>query len=411
MVKPGYKQTEIGVIPEDWECCNIEQYGQIYGGGTPSTNIPKYWDGAIAWCTPSDITKTAGKYISKTDRTITIDGLNNSAATLMPNNSILLCTRATIGELKLCSIPMTTNQGFKNIILNGENSPDFLYYLLQIKKDDMYALAIGSTFLELSKTNLCKIALQRPPFPEQQKIATALSDIDALITNLEKLIAKKKAIKQGAMQELLTGKRRLKGFRGDWHDIAIGSFADVYAGGTPSTANPAYWGGDIPWMSSGELNKKVVSFVQGRITQAGLENSSTRIIPAHCVLIGLAGQGKTRGTAAYNTISLCTNQSIAAILPNPSEFDSKFLYYYMDTQYKALRELSDGGGGRGGLTKKLIEEFSVRIPVDLEEQVAIASVFTDIDYEIEKLEKELNKYRGIKSGMMSELLTGRIRLV
>lgn len=411
MVKPGYKQTEIGVIPEDWECCNIEQYGQIYGGGTPSTNIPKYWDGAIAWCTPSDITKTAGKYISKTDRTITIDGLNNSAATLMPNNSILLCTRATIGELKLCSIPMTTNQGFKNIILNGENSPDFLYYLLQIKKDDMYALAIGSTFLELSKTNLCKIALQRPPFPEQQKIATALSDIDALITNLEKLIAKKKAIKQGAMQELLTGKRRLKGFRGDWHDIAIGSFADVYAGGTPSTANPAYWDGDIPWMSSGELNKKVVSCVQGRITQAGLENSSTRIIPAHCVLIGLAGQGKTRGTAAYNTISLCTNQSIAAILPNPSEFDSKFLYYYMDTQYKALRELSDGGGGRGGLTKKLIEEFSVRIPVDLEEQVAIASVFTDIDYEIEKLVKELNKYRGIKSGMMSELLTGRIRLV
>lgn len=98
-------------------------------------------------------------------------------------------------------------------------------------------------------------------------------------------------------------------------------------------------------------------------------------------------------------------------MPNPSEFDSKFLYYYMDTQYKALRELSDGGGGRGGLTKKLIEEFSVRIPVDLEEQVAIASVFTDIDYEIEKLVKELNKYRGIKSGMMSELLTGRIRLV
>lgn len=276
------------------------------------------------------------------------------------------------------------------------------------------AIITGCTYTTRALTNgkqLSAIEIPLPPKPEQEAIASALSDIDALITNLEKLIAKKKAIKQGAMQELLTGKRRLKGFRGDWHDIAIGSFADVYAGGTPSTANPAYWGGDIPWMSSGELNKKVVSCVQGRITQAGLENSSTRIIPAHCVLIGLAGQGKTRGTAAYNTISLCTNQSIAAILPNPSEFDSKFLYYYMDTQYKALRELSDGGGGRGGLTKKLIEEFSVRIPVNLEEQVAIASVFTDIDYEIEKLEKELNKYRGIKSGMMSELLTGRIRLV
>ena len=276
------------------------------------------------------------------------------------------------------------------------------------------AIITGCTYTTRALTNgkqLSAIEISLPPKPEQEAIATAISDVDTLITNLEKLIVKKKAIKQGAMQELLTCKRRLKGFRGDWHELVIGSFADVYAGGTPSTANPAYWGGDIPWMSSGELNKKVVACVQGRITQAGLENSSTRIIPAHCVLIGLAGQGKTRGTAAYNTISLCTNQSIAAILPNPSEFDSKFLYYYMDTQYKALRELSDGGGGRGGLTKKMIEEFSVRIPVDLEEQVAIASVLTDIDYEVEKLEKERNKYRGIKSGMMSELLTGRIRLV
>ena len=321
--------------------------------------------------------------------------------------------------------------GITSVLLEDINDCVFSGFVLRGRpKNDMFvpeyckycfstaavrnAIITGCTYTTRALTNgkqLSAIEISLPPKSEQEAIATALSDIDALITNLEKLIAKKKAIKQGAMQELLTGKRRLKGFRGDWHDIAIGSFADVYAGGTPSTANPAYWGGDIPWMSSGELNKKVVSFVQGRITQAGLENSSTRIIPAHCVLIGLAGQGKTRGTAAYNTISLCTNQSIAAILPNPSEFDSKFLYYYMDTQYKALRELSDGGGGRGGLTKKLIEEFSVRIPVDLEEQVAIASVFTDIDYEIEKLVKELNKYRGIKSGMMSELLTGRIRLV
>lgn len=304
------------------------------------------------------------------------------------------------GDIIVLSPTVKTNPIFLGYILN---TADIIRQRAQ--------LAQGDAIVHISVSAIQSIMITMPEYEEQCSIATALSDIDALITNLEKLIAKKKAIKQGAMQELLTGKRRLKGFRGDWHDIAIGSFADVYAGGTPSTANPAYWDGDIPWMSSGELNKKVVSCVQGRITQAGLENSSTRIIPAHCVLIGLAGQGKTRGTAAYNTISLCTNQSIAAILPNPSEFDSKFLYYYMDTQYKALRELSDGGGGRGGLTKKLIEEFSVRIPVDLEEQVAIASVFTDIDYEIEKLVKELNKYRGIKSGMMSELLTGRIRLV
>lgn len=276
------------------------------------------------------------------------------------------------------------------------------------------AIISGCTYTTRALTNgkqLSAIDIAVPPKPEQEAIAAALSDIDALIENLEKLIAKKKAIKQGTMQELLTGKRRLPGFTTKWKTVQIGSMTNVYSGGTPNTANDLYWGGNIPWMNSGELNKKIVNDVQGKITAAGVENSSTRLIPAHCVLIGLAGQGKTRGTAAYNTFSLCTNQSIAAIFPNPEEFDSKFLYFYMDTKYKELRELSDGGGGRGGLTKKLIEEFFVTIPSDISEQQAIGNILTDIDLEIDNLKKELFKNRNIKSGMMSELLTGRIRLI
>lgn len=276
------------------------------------------------------------------------------------------------------------------------------------------AIITGCTYTTRALTNgkqLSAIELPVPPKPEQEAIAEALSDIDTLIVNLEKLIAKKKAIKQGAMQELLTGKRRLPGFDSEWKTVQIGTFTSVFSGGTPSTANPLYWGGNIPWMSSGELNMKIVREVRGRITATGMENSSTRMIPAFCVLIGLAGQGKTRGTAAFNTFPLCTNQSIAAIFPNESQFDSKFLYFYMDTQYTELRELSAGGGGRGGLTKKLIEDFYVTIPSDIKEQVSIAEILTDIDDEIENLEKELYKTTAIKQGMMSELLTGRIRLI
>ena len=323
MVKPGYKQTEIGVLPESWETITFED-----------------------------------------------------CFTILPNNTL---SRAELNY----------NGG------EVQNIP----YITGTKVSAVSKSAISGTMIAVPKRE------------EQAEIVAALSDIDALIVNLEKLIAKKKAIKQGAMQELLTGKRRLLGFTKEWGTVQIGSLTRVFSGGTPSTSNPLYWGGNIPWMSSGELNKKIVREVQGRITAAGMENSSTRMIPAFCVLIGLAGQGKTRGTAAYNTVPLCTNQSIGAIFPNDSLFDSKFLYFYMDTKYQELRDLSDGGGGRGGLTKKLIEEFWVTIPTEVREQTAIAEILTDMDTEIEDLEKELHKTRGVTQGMMSELLTGRIRLM
>ena len=227
MVKPGYKQTEIGVIPEDWEIKYLSDFGKIQSGGTPSTTMAEYWGGNIAWCTPSDITSTPTKYINVTERTITEAGLNNSAATVMPAGSILLCTRATIGELKINSIPMATNQGFKNITVNNSGNAEFLYYLLQTKKSRMLDLAIGSTFLEISKTALSKILLQIPMRDEQNKIADALSDMDNLVVVLEKQIAKKKAIKQGAMQELLTGKRRLPGFSGEWETKKLEDYCSL----------------------------------------------------------------------------------------------------------------------------------------------------------------------------------------
>ena len=263
---------------------------------------------------------------------------------------------------------------------------------------------------QLTAPQIMNIELELPQYGEQKEIADLLTDVNSLIAMLEKQLAKKKAIKRGAMQELLTGKRCLPGFAGEWVNTKIGSITEVYSGGTPNTSEPAFWGGKIPWMNSGELNLKIVRQVQGRITEVGMDSSSTHFIPAECVLIGLAGQGKTRGTAAFNTFPLCTNQSIVAIYPNPNKFDSKFLYYKMDTQYDQLRELSSGDGGRGGLNKKLILDYEVVIPQSIDEQAAIATILTEMDYEIENLEMKLTKYRQVKQGMMQQLLTGKIYL-
>jgi len=194
----------------------------------------------------------------------------------------------------------------------------------------------------------------------------------------------------------------------DWEVKKIEEFADVTAGGTPSTFVPEYWNGNIKWMNSGELNLKKVFDVEGRITESGLKNSSTKMLPSKCVLIGLAGQGKTRGTVAINYVELCTNQSIGAILPNDS-FVPEYMYNNLDSRYNELRKLSTGEGGRGGLNLTIIRNIEVPLPTK-EEQTEIAKVLSDTDDLIESLDKLIEKKKNIKRGAMQELLSGKRRL-
>ncbi|EMB45469.1 restriction endonuclease subunit S [Treponema denticola] len=195
-----------------------------------------------------------------------------------------------------------------------------------------------------------------------------------------------------------------------WEEISIKNIAyDVLTGGTPSTVVEEYWNGDIPWMSSGELNLKRIYSVDKMITQAGFDNSATSLIPPQCILVGLAGQGKTRGTVGINYLSLCINQSICAILPNTNILSSEYLYQYLNSKYLDLRELSMGNGGRGGLNLQLIKNFPILLP-PLSEQRRIAEVLSDTDTYISSLKKLITKKESLKQGIMHELLTGKKRL-
>jgi type I restriction enzyme S subunit len=189
----------------------------------------------------------------------------------------------------------------------------------------------------------------------------------------------------------------------DWSVKPIGKFTDVISGGTPSTNVRDFWGGSIRWMNSGELNLKKVFEVEGRITEKGLQNSATKLVPINCVLIGLAGQGKTRGTVAMNFVPLCTNQSIASILPC-DEVSYYYLYQNLDLRYKELRSLSTGDGGRGGLNLTLIKNLEIPLPPTKDEQTAIANALNDADELITRLEQLIAKKRLIKQGAMQELL-------
>jgi type I restriction enzyme S subunit len=242
----------------------------------------------------------------------------------------------------------------------------------------------------------------------QRLVVEIVSTWDAAIQQMERLIEGKKRLKSTLMQRLLTGKQRLPGFSRNWKMTSIGEFTNCTSGGTPSTLVPEYWGGEIKWMNSGELNLKVVEEVEGRITENGLRNSSTKMIPQKCVLVGLAGQGKTRGTVAINMVELCINQSIAAILPSHG-FIPEYLFYNLDARYDELRRLSTGEGGRGGLNLNAIRSLPVPLP-EIPEQTAIANILTNADIDIGRTKMGLILEKKQKTALLQKLLSGEVRI-
>ena len=190
--------------PPDWETVPLKALGEIKSGGTPSRHVAAYWHGAIPWVTPTELTGMAGKYLNETRESITSVGLAASAATLLPAGSLLVTTRATIGSIAIAGKPLTTNQGFKNIVPSDGTVPEFYYYCLQTLVPEMYRRAIGSTFQEISKTEFERISTPRPQKPEQTAIAGILDTVDEAIRQTAAVIEKLKKIKAGLLHDLLT---------------------------------------------------------------------------------------------------------------------------------------------------------------------------------------------------------------
>ena len=387
-IPQGYKQTELGTIPEDWEVVCIGNLGYIIGGGTPSTSNSQYWDGGIQWFTPSEIGKS--KYVSKSCRTISKLGLQVSSANLLPKGTILLTTRASIGESAILSNHAATNQGFQSIIVDNSFSNEFIYYILKQSVGTMLELASGSTFLEISKKKLSSINIVVPRSRvEQQAIAEALSDVDALIAALDKKIAKKRLIKQGAMQQFLTGKMQLAGFFAPWIDVEIGDIAILYQ---PITIAQDQF----------TIQGYNVYGANGIIGKYSHYNHSTDQVLITC-------RGSNCGTVNYSK-GYCwiTGNAMVVNMDGNKNVNKQFIYYLL-----ANNDLSEliTGSGQPQIVRKVLSEYSIRIPLNYAEQHAIASILSDMDNEIAELETRRDKYKLIKSGMMQKLLTGQIRLV
>ena len=376
------------------------EIGDVVTGSTPPRDDMECWGGNYNWISAKDF---KDKYIVDSEEKVTTKGM--AFCRLLPSDSVLVTCIASIGLNAIAKNPCATNQQINAVICKACNN-EYLYYQIEAAKDRMIELAGQTAVPIINKGDFENLMIPVPPRPEQEKIAEALSDVDALLAAMTKLIEKKRAIKQGAMQQLLTGKKRLAGFTGKWVEKRLGDVGEFVGRGTPSTTISSYWGGDIDWYTPAEIGyAKYVNSSNRRITNEGLRNSAARVLPAGAILL------TTRASIGLRAIlkhEAATNQGFQSLIVN-EESDSEFMYYFLSTVAEEMESRASGSTFLEISSSKL-KEIPIVVPQTVTEQQAIASVLLDMDAEIAALEAKRAKYESIKQGMMQELLTGKVSL-
>ena len=458
-IQSGFKMTEVGMIPNDWNLVEISELAKDMADGPFGSNLKKEHytsDPQVRIIQLSNIGECGWE--NENTKYTTFEHAKTIARCIVPKEeSILVAKMMPAGRAIIC--PKTEKQyilGSDVIRITANeklNSKYFVYatksqaYLKQISDNTQ-----GSTRQRTSISKLRKIAMPLPIFKEQQRIANALSDVDTLIANLEKLIAKKKNIKQGAMQQLLTGKKRLPGFApdertgsrptderrkechsersakreveessgykmtelgiipNDWEVKTVSDVADNFIGLTYSPENVRDYG-TLVLRSSNIQNDKIVYednvFVDMVIPERALAHDGDILV---CVRNG------SKALIGKSTILDIGNTRMAfgafmTVLRAKRGIDNRYLLYAWQSNMIQDQVQESLGATINQITNADFKRFYLLTPSSIEEQTAIANVLSDMDTEIATLETKLAKYRTLKTGMMQQLLTGKIRLV
>lgn len=429
------KQTEIGLIPDDWKEHTLRDLIDILTDYTANGSFESLAKNVRYLEYPS-----YARLIRLTD--IRTNFTNEGVYVSKYSYDFLKKSSLHGGELLLANVGAYVGFSFiypENLMFRGTLGPNmFLIKFFNQKIDNTFAYyafshgavynqliskAASSAQPKLNKEDVRTCYINIPSsIQEQQRIAKALSDVDALISTTEKLIQKKKNIKQGAMQNLLTGKKRLPGFGPqtksptykqtelglipeDWEVKSLGEIGYFIGGGTPDTNKTEYWKGSIPWISSSDISKNNIKdvFPTRFITKSAIENSATKICPKNTILIvSRVGVGKL----AISKNEVCTSQDFSNFICEQQNVE--FVAYQLLPMMQNKSSDAQGTSIKG-ITSDEIQNMKITLP-SKEEQTAIANVLSSMYKEIETLNTKLEKYRNLKTAMMQQLLTGKIRL-
>ena len=394
-MKLGYKQTEVGVVPDEWD---IQSLGFLCDVKDGTHESPRFFKDGVPFVTSKNIVNGRldlenVSYVSKSD------AAEFDKRSRVDRNDILLSMIGTIGSAAL--VDFEPSFCIKNVALLKPRgvTPSFLIQLICSPLFQQYLAANldGGIQKFISLGTLRHLSIQVPAVDEQRAIAMALSDMDALLAGLDRLIAKKRDLKQAAMQQLLTGQTRLPGFQGEWESTTLEAATNCLDGlRVPlNEAERATMKGDIPYCGA----NGVLGFVDRYVIDDDI------ILMAEDG--GYFDEYETR-PIAYRMAGKCWVNNHAHILKARDGFDQGFIFYSL-VHKNILPFLASGT--RAKLNKSEMNKIAVSLPQDKLEQAAIATVLSDMDGELTALEARRDKTRALKQAMMQELLTGRTRLV
>jgi type I restriction enzyme S subunit len=408
-VNPGYNQTEVGVIPEDWSTPALcETARRITRGASPRPiDSPKWFDeqSNIGWVRISDVTKSH-RYLETTLQRLSDSGVRNSR--FVPSGSLIMSICATVGRPIETRIDTCIHDGF--VVFDRPNvDQSFLYHVLTQLESGWSGSGQTGSQMNLNTTLINKRRIALPPtLPEQRAIAEALSDVGTLLVSLERLIAKKRDLKQAAMQQLLTGQTRLPGFHGEWEVKRLGDVVDTdpenLGAGTRSDFAFNYIA--LEDVDRGflrghteQLFATAPSRARRKLRPSDVLVSTVRPnLQSHLLFEG--GDGNWVCSTGFCVVRC--RQGVT----NPAYVFSHFFADFVNRQIEALLT----GSNYPAINSGDVHALEMPIP-DYAEQTAIAAVLTDMDAELAALEQRRDKTRAVKQAMMQELLTGRTRLV
>ena len=420
-------------LPQDWQTAKISAISTVVGGGTPSRSVPGFWGGDIPWVTPGEVSREGSVSLNETRERITAIGLAGSGATLLPAGSLMVTTRATLGARAINAVAMTTNQGFKSLVFNSGADAPFYYYLAEKLRPELKRRASGTTFLEVSGTELASIEVPVPPVRERRLIAEILDTLDTTIRQTEAIIEKLKQVKQGLLRDLLTrgidanGELRPTQDRAPhlysdsslgWipRDWAAGSLSSWLQGSPKNGYSPqpaGRWTGiqmlglgcltaigfEPRQLKDAPLGNPLVTKAFLRVGDLLMSRANTR------ELVGLVGGYRDVGTPC------CYPDLMMRLTPN-ADACAPFIELVLRSP-RVRRQIQASASGTSGsmvkINSNIVMGLAIAMP-KLEEQGRILKCLDASDGRLKSETVFADHLRALRSGLMDDLLTGRVRV-
>ena len=410
-VPKGYRQTEVGIIPEDWE---VETFGSLFTFQNGVNADKSSYGQGVSFINVLEPITYSHIYGPEIQGKVTLPKTALASYSVQCGDVLFNRTSEVQEEVGLASTYLGAEQVvFGGFVIRGRPTgedfcPIYSGYALRAAfiRSQIIPLGQGAIRANIGQQSLRLVFAPVPPFLEQCAIASTLSDIDNLLASLDQLIAKKRDLKQATMQQLLTGKKRLPGFEEEWIEKKLGEIADkIVGGGTPSRSVSEYWNGDVPWMTVKDFSNyspfKTIEYISKR----GLEHSASNLIPKNTLIVSTR---MALGKCVIPKVDMSINQDLKAIF-TPKDIDCLFLYYWFCFSEEEIFNLGSGSTVMG-ISLPDLKSIRLHIP-PLPEQTAIAKMLSDIDTELTTLETRRTKTQALKQAMMQQLLTGQTRLI